>query len=144
MDHVPILQGHCYVLDPSGHITLETKETSKRFFTHSGLIHTVVPQGEQPRRLLSAWSKEVTDMNADRPRCLYQLRLMSWMQQAWFILSLNHHAIYSLAVSAEEHGYMLSDREFSVVKPNGYMELFPFYGPSFMTLRLNLVRLEVR
>jgi hypothetical protein len=144
MDHVPILQGHCYVLDPSGHIMFETKETSKHFFVYSGLIHTVVPQGERPKEFLSAWSKEVSDNTADRPHCFYQLRLVGWMQQAWFILSLSHHAIYSLAVMAEQYDYVLSVREFSVVKPDGYMELFPFYGPWFRTLRPSLVRLEVR
>jgi hypothetical protein len=132
---MPILQRHCYKVDPSGDIVFETKETSTRFFANSGLIHTVIPQGEKPKVFLSEWSREVSETNADMPRCYYQLRLVSWIQQAWYILSLDHFAIISLAIVAEEHGYILSDREFSQVKPDGYFELFPFYSPTFRTLR---------
>jgi hypothetical protein len=122
----------CYKVDQSGWFTPETKEATERFFRNETLMHVVVPLDDGLSDMMNTW---VLAMKSLTPPTWFQNRVLFWAQQFWLIISMNQIEVFSLVFHADEHGHLLSADRLELKNATGHLELFPFHGVNFRTLR---------
>ena len=129
----------CYKVDAEGFFTPEAKEATAQFFRNEALMHVVVPLDDGLSEMVSAW---LLAMRSLAPPTWFQRRVVFWAQQFWLIISMNQVEVYSLAFYADEHGHLLSAERLDLKNATGHLELFPFFGMNFRTLRSKTSQLK--
>lgn len=136
-----LVANHCYKLGVDGLPIFETLLDSQKFFGNPAMLHVVLPQNRTTAPLLNSWTTHVTKLGRNSVP-VYEFRLVNWIAQPWLIVTMLVQDVYGFTLHAEDYDHELSEAVPERKNGEGYLELFPFRGPNFRSLRQTVLLLE--